>query len=389
MTDILHLYGNWKWTGPTELAVHLAESQTKAGHRVRIAFGRQRGEDSHFTVQCDRRGLTRVSGFELPKHLEPWWLWRDARALARLVETDPPEVIHCHLQSDHLVATFARKFTKKRVPIVRSTYEPFGPLDTRRERYNLRNATERLLLACEGAKEFVRRAGAIDLSKTRLVEPAIDTVRFDRNRSVPDAREKLKIPRDAFVLGIVARVQARRRFDVFLEAARRLCTRDERAIVVILGGGTHQYEVARKPAEDMGLGNRILFPGVLRADEYVAALRCFDVKCYMTPGTDGTCRAVKEAMCSGIPVAVARTGMLPDIVKHEQTGFLFDSPADVTKAADALDAVIMKLHNDAALRARIGAAAAAEAHARWRRELMRERVDAVYKELPAAGAVRT
>lgn len=375
MADILHLYGNWKWTGPTELAVHLAETQTKAGHRVRMAFGRQRGADDHFTIQTRRRGIVRAEGFELAKHLEPLSLWRDARRLARLVEEDAPDVIHCHLQSDHLVAALARKFTKKRVPIVRSTYEPHGPGPTRRERYSLRHATDRLLLACESAFDAVRSAGVLDISRARLVEPAIDTNRFDKNRAVPDGREKLQLPRDAFVLGIVARVQARRRFDVFLEAARRLCERDPGARVVILGGGTHQYEVARKPAEDMGLKDRILFPGVLRADEYVSALRSFNIKCYMTPGTDGTCRAVKEAMCSGIPVVVSNAGMLPDIVKNGQTGIVFDG------TVEGLDRAIETLRNDAPLRARLSAAAEAEAHRRWSRETMRVKVEKVYSEL--------
>lgn len=380
MTDILHLYGNWKWTGPTELAVHLAETQIKAGHRVRMGFGRQRGADDHFTIQTKRRGIPRVDGFELAKHFEPISLWRDARRLARLVDEDPPSIIHCHLQSDHLVAALARKFTKKRIPVVRSTYEPFGPGSTRRERFSLKNAADRLLISCESAKDAVRAAGIFDLTKTRLVEPAIDTNRFDKNRAVPDAREKLNIPADAFVLGIVARVQARRRFDVFLEAARRLCERDRGARVVILGGGTHQYEVARKPAEEMGLKDRILFPGVLRVDEYVAALRSFNIKCYMTPGTDGTCRAVKEAMCSGIPVIVANVGMLPDLVKNGQTGIVFDG------SVDGLDGAIEMLRNDPAARSRMGAAAQAEAHRRWSRETMRARVDDVYNELLQSAA---
>ncbi|MBI3819575.1 MAG: glycosyltransferase family 4 protein [Planctomycetes bacterium] len=381
MADILHLYGNWKWTGPTELAVHLAESQTKAGHRVRMAFGRQRGADDHFTLQTKRRGITQLEGFELAKHFEPISLWRDARRLARLIDLEPPQIIHCHLQSDHLVAAFARKLTKTRIPVVRSTYEPHGPGSTRRERFSLTNATDRLLVACESARNAVRAGGTFDITKLRLVEPAIDTNRFDRARAVRDGRELLKLPKDAFVLGIVARVQARRRFDIFLEAARRLCGRDPGAHVVILGGGTHQYEVARKPVEQMGLSDRIHFPGVLRADEYAAALRSFNIKCYMTPGTDGTCRAVKEAMCSGVAVVVANTGMLPDLVKDRETGLVFDG------SVEGLDRAIELLRSDPALRARLSSAGEAEARRRWPREKMRLAVEHIYSELTESAAM--
>jgi glycosyltransferase involved in cell wall biosynthesis len=373
MADILHLYGNWKWTGPTELAVHLAESQQLAGHRVRMAFGRQRGADDHFTIQTQRRKIARVEGFELAKHIEIVSLIRDARRLANLMKNDPPQIIHCHLPSDHLVVSLMRKFTKNPVPVVRSTYEPYGPSRIRRERFNLRYATDRLVLPCESALASVVSEGRFAADRCAVVEPAIDTLRFGRERAVPDARAKLGIPAGAFVLGIVARVQAKRRFDVFLEVARRLCERDPGARVVILGGGTNQYIVARKPAEDMGLKDRILFPGVLRADEYVAALRTFDVKCYMVPGTDGTCRAVKEAMCSGVPVVVANVGMLPDLVKHNETGLVFDG------TVDGLDRAVESLRKDPSLRRRLAQACAVEAQARWRRSDMEKRIEAVYQ----------
>jgi glycosyltransferase involved in cell wall biosynthesis len=376
MADVLHLYGNWKWTGPTELAVNLAEEQTKAaGSRVRMAFGRQRGADDHFTMQVGRRGIARVDGFELPKHFEPTSMIRDSMRLAKLLREEPPDVIHCHLGSDHMVAALARKLAKRKIPIVRSTYEAYGPGSTRRERYCLRTATDRLVVPCNTALDVVRTEGVFDPERVRVIEPAIDTNRFDRDRAVYDARAKFAIGRDAFVLGIVARVQARRRFDVFLEAARRLCERDPDAMVMILGGGTHQYEVARRPVEDMGLSHRILFPGVLRTDDYVAALRTFDVKAYMVPGTDGTCRAVKEAMCSGIPVIVANVGMLPELVTHQKAGLVFDG------TPDGLDAAVERLRKNRRERLEMGDAAHADALARWRREPMRMRFEEVYSEL--------
>src|SRR5262249_37565434 len=104
MIDVLHLFGNWKWTGPTELAVHLAEIQTKAGGRGRLAYGRQRGADDHFSVQVARRGIPKVEGFELAKHFEPTAIVRDSVRLARVLREEPPDVIHCHLGSDHLIA---------------------------------------------------------------------------------------------------------------------------------------------------------------------------------------------------------------------------------------------------------------------------------------------
>ncbi|HKD99672.1 MAG TPA: glycosyltransferase, partial [Planctomycetota bacterium] len=210
MLDVLHLFGNWKWTGPTELAVHLAEMQAKAGHRVRFAFGRTRGADEHFPRQIAARGIPRAEGFELAKHFEPTSVFRDALRLARLVREDPPDLIHCHLPSDHLVAALARPLAKRRVPVVRSTYLPDGPGEGLRESWCLRTATDALILPCEGARERMPRARGFDAARASVIEPAIDTDRFDPDRDAGDGRARLGIARDAFVLGIVARVQRKR-----------------------------------------------------------------------------------------------------------------------------------------------------------------------------------
>ena len=51
------------------------------------------------------------------------------------------------------------------------------------------------------------------------------------------------------------------------------------------------------------------------------------------PGSDGACRAVREAMALGIPVIAARRGMLPEIVENNREGLIIDdSPENLADA---------------------------------------------------------
>jgi glycosyltransferase involved in cell wall biosynthesis len=83
-----------------------------------------------------------------------------------------------------------------------------------------------------------------------------------------------------------------------------------------------------------------------------------------------------EALAAGIPVVAANHGGLPEIVEHGRTGLLVP-PGDPHALAKAL----RELADDPERRARMGAAAAADASERFGVERMLDEVEAVYASL--------
>jgi glycosyltransferase involved in cell wall biosynthesis len=55
-------------------------------------------------------------------------------------------------------------------------------------------------------------------------------------------------------------------------------------------------------------------------------LRRFDLLLFLVPGSDGTCRAAREALACGVPVIASRRGLLPDLIP-EQCGLLLHNEA--------------------------------------------------------------
>jgi glycosyltransferase involved in cell wall biosynthesis len=90
--------------------------------------------------------------------------------------------------------------------------------------------------------------------------------------------------------------------------------------------------------------------------------------------------ACREAMAWGRPVVAAAVGGLLDAVEHERTGLLV-RPGDVPELREAL----LRLLGDPGLRARLGAAARAEARGSFSHEAATERLVELYGRL--AGAV--
>jgi glycosyltransferase involved in cell wall biosynthesis len=338
MIRILHLFSNHKVTGPAELALDTAleasRSSAAAAVECRFIAGRHPRDPLWLGDLARQRGanLVQIEGLKLPKHFNPWRWYRDGKILRRYLEKEPADILHCHMPNDHLTAALAvRGLTgEKKVPIVRTLYAGEAEPDSWRARRTLRRACDRLICFSRAVLESLRD-GPLQIPAAGLsrLEPPIDTERFspDRKPRLADFRKAQGIAAGDFVVGIVARMQTHRRFEVFLEAMRLVSRRLSNFRFVIIGRGTHQEKVARDPVRRLGLEKEALFAGYLTGDDYVAALLSFDLKVFLVPGSDGTCRAVREALSAGVPVVAARRGMLPEIVRAGVTGEVIEDTA--------------------------------------------------------------
>jgi glycosyltransferase involved in cell wall biosynthesis len=78
-----------------------------------------------------------------------------------------------------------------------------------------------------------------------------------------------------------------------------------------------------------GLEKNVIFTGY-RKDDYGDVINLFDFKVFLTPGSDGSCRAVREALACGKPVIASRKGILPELIEDGKTGILVaDRTADL------------------------------------------------------------
>ena len=372
---VVHVFSNYKWTGPAEPAVSLCAALQRRGLNVTFVLGEAKsdGADS-VSVQAERAGLRVRRGLYLTKHVRFLRNWRDARRLRAWLRQGEWDLIHTHLPNDHLVAATARRGAGRAIPIVRSSYCGDGMDDGWRTRWLLRRATDALIEPSHLASEADQERFGYPAEKMAIVSPAVDLERFNPDRPLEDFRPRLGLGTKDVVFGIVARMQTHRRFDVLLEATRRAAARVPRLRLVIVGRGTHQKAVARAPVRTMGLENVVRFAGYLCSDDFVAGLRALDAKVFLVPGSDGTCRAVREAMAMGKPVLAAKRGILPELVQDGVRGVVVnDTPENLAVAME-------RLALDAGLRAKLGRAAREYAVRELSPEKQADTVEAVYEE---------
>jgi glycosyltransferase involved in cell wall biosynthesis len=355
---VLHLFSNYKWTGPAEPALTLAAGLHAAG--VDVVFrssGYTKGHrTNHVLERGTERGFPPVTDLSLSKHRA---FWRDAPDVWRLREVVARErfdLVHCHLPNDTRIA--ARALRRGSVPFVRSLYDTELGRSSLAELKRLREARSVFVFSRRIERELLERG----LPEERVVhvESAVDLERFRPGEALPDKRAELGFSARDFVAGIVARVQPQRRFDLLLDAAEEVARACPRFRLLIIGRGSKLERTAREPARQRGLLDRtVFFPGYFEGESFPAVLRALDVKIFLVPGTDGTARAVREALACGVPVVTTRRGILPELVRDRVTGRTVD------ESASALAEALIELGRDDAGRRRMGEAARRDACERF------------------------
>ncbi len=373
---ILHLFSNVKLTGPAEPVLNVAAGLKRRGLDVVFACGRfHPGRRSSIEERAEELGIFPVTDFRLKKHFSFIDNARDLPALAQFISEQEIDIIHTHLLNDHLLGGWAARHCDRPVLVVRTVHSLGRAWNRMRARYLARNLTDALIVGSGYHYERSRRMFNVPEDRIWRIEPAIDLQRFNPARPVPDMRREFGIDEGDFVVGVVARIQKRRRFGIFLRAVRNAREQVPHLKALVVGRGTHKEEVAEKPARKLSIEDAVIFSGYRKDDEYVGILKAMDVKVFLVPGTDETCRAVREAMAMGRPVIGARRGIIPEIIDDGVNGLVVeDTVANLAKA-------FVRLARNRDLLEKLSRAALQKATERFNLDKRVEQVISVYEAI--------
>lgn len=334
---ILHLFANWKWTGPAEPALNVAWRQSLEHDVLFVSGMAPEGKESLILPHVRDRDVPTREGFHLSKHARLRRNAEDARKLAALLEEWRPDVVHTHLDNDHRVASVAVARTGIG-RLVRTIYDTDGLSGSLRMRRVVRRALDGLIVTTQNAWDGTlehyggsARSVSVD-GRPRpmvLIEGGVDLERFDARRfDRAEQRSRLGLTDDQVAIGIVARVQPHRRFEILIEAHAQVSARHPELRLVVLGRGTNIQPLLLDPVADRGLEGSVLSTGYVAGDAYPAALSALDASLFLVPGSDGTCRALREQMALGLAPIVTPRAPLPEIVEEGVSGLVIEESVE-------------------------------------------------------------
>lgn len=327
---LLWTISNWKRTGPLEPSLDLAAACAARGHDVHVAVGRApEGEPDCADAAARARSLTpAATGATLSKHSHPLRNWRDSRRLRHWIERERPAAVVVTQRNDHTLVLRAGAAA----PVVRLWFgDGRAALDPRDAKALRRSAG--VLVLCEAAGRQLAELG-VPAERIARAAPPLDVAGLRaRADGAAGLRAELDVPPEHLLVGIVARMQTHRRFEMLWDAVAAWTAAGVPASLVAIGRGTHQETVAHEPVRRLGLEGVVHFTGYLRDAAYARAVAQLEAQILLVPGSDPTCRALREGMALGVPSIATRRGMLPGIVDDGRTGLLVDeTPASLADA---------------------------------------------------------
>jgi glycosyltransferase involved in cell wall biosynthesis len=195
-------------------------------------------------------------------------------------------------------------------------------------------------------------------------------------------RAALGIPPDAFLIGVVARLEPEKGHRHLLEALPAIVEAVPNAWLLLVGEGS-QADPLRAQAGSLPLaaGQRVVIAGF--QPDVEAVTQALDVA-VMPSLREAQGLALLEAMAARRPVVASAVGGIPETIRDGVDGLLVP-PAD----PDALAASVIRFARDAKLRDRLAASGRRRVEDRFSVAASVRQVEAIYEEeLVRAGRLR-
>jgi len=382
---ILQLFSNWKWTGPADPIVNLCKGLERKGHDVTLAYQKPPVpvEDS-LEKRVLHAGVKATDQFRLNhgvKVYHPKFLWnnlRDIFDLTTYLRQERFDILNVHHSHGHLLGGVAARRCGSPVVVIRTDHkrDPLKP--SLGNRFLISQLTDGMITFSERARKADAEHFRLPLERVVKILPALDLNRYDPRREYKDMRTLFGIGRNEVIIGMIARYQKYRRTAVFLEAVKTIAKDFPNLKVLLVGRSSQMEESVVKPMKELGVEEWVVLAGYQTTD-YLDTLACMNVFVFLMAGSDGTARALREAMAMGKPVVVANRGMLPELVEDGVSGLVVnDTPEELARA-------VLDLLHHPEKREALGRAAHQKAHRDFRLDQQVEAVERFYQEMIRAG----
>lgn len=301
-----------------------------------------------------------------------------------------PDVVHSYLDVHNCTAGCAAVLAG--VPAHLASFRNLDPETCQNGMAELTGPLYRFLLARSHTRfEANSRAGGAHYARWLHMDPG--SISYSPNgldpaisrTCSPDAARALRkargIPQKAPLLLTLSRFVWGKAPESMPDIFSRVLAARPDCHYLIAGAGMAEDEGMGALLRERGLAEHVHLLGV---QSPVAPLFASADVFLLPSRVEGFPNAVMEALAAGLPVVASNVGGIPDLVRHGEDGFLHDA-SDLEGMARS----VMALLDDAALRARLGAAGRQRIVEEFSLQKLGDRAIERYEELLAEAGARS
>jgi len=245
--------------------------------------------------------------------------------IARVIDDEEIDIIHCTLQISLLVAWLARRSSSRKPKIVTAIHTTKNVttkaelLDRLIYRWLLR-ASEKVIFVCQAQGEYWLRRFPELSDKKVVIYNGVDTQKYARESIVGSKSEFCRewgLPDDVNILCCVAGFRTEKGHKILIDAFER--AKLEKAVLVLAGDGPLKPELLSQ-VEALGIQDRVIFVGNLADVRPLLGIAQLSVLASTAVETFSI--AMLESMAMRIPVLATNIGGLAEAISPGLTGDL-------------------------------------------------------------------
>jgi len=357
--------------GTERVALNLARAIQVRGYGIRLVFPYTQNRKA-LLDWCIEQGVQA----ETTRALVHWWdaphTWMGVLHLARYVRSQRPDVVNLHYGSyfpsfkDVLAVRLAGRC--RCIVTVNHATEWKGLADRKRlAAMMVGRLADDVVVISRATERTIRKAG-IPGQKIHVVPCGLQVP--DNPPSRAEARERLRLSPDAFVVASVGRLVLAKGFAELIRAVAQVLNTEREVQLIIGGDGPDRLQFENLAAQLLGPRARFLggIPDKDVADIYAAA----DV--FALPShSEGFGLTFVEAAFHALPCIGTDVGGISDVIVNGETGLLVPLGSE-----RALTSALQLLYDDPLLRVRLGHAARTRALTRFTEDQMASQYEPLF-----------
>lgn len=269
------------------------------------------------------------------------------RKVRKLIKKYRPDIVYAHSSKAGAIARIADIGIKNHC-----IYNPHGWAFNMRcsnEKKLLYKVIENILsLFCEKiiCISDAEKQSALDKkicgeNKLQVIFNGVDIKEYENKIHNEVKRKELKIPENAFVIGMVGRISEQKAPDIFIRAAKLIKDKVPSSYFIIVGSGEQEIKIKEYATKNNFLDSLCITGWVENPMSYI---ELFDVACLLSRW-EGFGLVLPEYMMAAKPIVASRVDAIPNIIKDGENGLLVEVD-DVIGVYDA----VMKYYKDSVMK---------------------------------------
>ncbi|MFH1754367.1 MAG: glycosyltransferase [Candidatus Latescibacterota bacterium] len=260
--------------------------------------------------------------------------------LSRIIREEKADIIYSFAHSNTVLLShiaMMNRLVRAWIVSLHATGSPsggrlIGPVTKR-----MLSRVSRFIAVAHEHKKYLVEVEGLPADNIEVIHNGVNVRKYHPGPAKSALKKELGIEPGDRVITTIASLNPRKRHDLLLQAAADVLERHPRARFLLVGGGPERQRLERM-AEDLAIGERVIFAGIRDdVDDILRASELFVLSSMR--GTETFPNVLLEAMACGLPVVSTDVGSVRELVAADESATVVP-PENAGKLAAAIDTLL-------------------------------------------------